>query len=350
MERYKEFREKQVFFVGIDVHKKTYHVTGVWEDGREEFSKSMPADKEILVKYLDRWRLSRIFAVYEAGYFGYALHDYLIEHGIECKVTPPSLVPGEYGNRVKTDRRDSRKLALYCAKGFLKGVYVPTVEERSHRQVIRTRRQLVNDRIRKQNQIKSFLTQYGIPLPDVVGKWSKQYMEKLNCLRLHDRWLQKSFMELIRAYEFVDGQIEEQTNLLKELSKEERYRERVAILRSIPGIGIIGAMEMLLELQDVERFSTADQLAAYVGLTPSQFSSGDHVHMGRITRIGKHQLRALLIEAAWILVRKDVKANETYKRIRARAGSKRAIVAIARHLLIVGRRLLMNNTMYTRFA
>ena len=309
MERYKDFREKQVLFVGIDVHKKTYHVTGVWEDGREEFTKSMPADKEILVKYLDRWRLSRIFAVYEAGYFGYALHDYLIEHGIECKVTPPSLVPGEYGNRVKTDRRDSRKLAMYCAKGFLKGVYVPTVEERSHRQVIRTRRQLVNDRIRKQNQIKSFLTQYGIPLPDVVGKWSKQYMEKLNCLRLRDRWLQKSFTELIRAYEFVDGQIEEQTNLLKELAKEERYRDRVVILRSIPGIGIISAMEMLLELQDVERFSTADQLAAYVGLTPSQYSSGDRIRMGRITRIGKQHLRALLIEAAWIFVRKNASAK-----------------------------------------
>jgi len=350
MERYKEFREKQVFFVGIDVHKKTYHVTGVWEDGREEFSKSMPADKEILVKYLDRWRLSRIFAVYEAGYFGYALHDYLIEHGIECRVTPPSLIPGEYGNRVKTDRRDSRKLALYCAKGFLKGVYVPTVEERSHRQVIRTRRQLVNDRIRKQNQIKSFLTQYGIPLPDVVGKWSKQYMEKLNCLRLHDRWLQKSFTELIRAYEFVDGQIEEQTNLLKELAKEERYRDRVVILRSIPGIGIISAMEMLLELQDVERFSTADQLAAYVGLTPSQYSSGDRIRMGRITCIGKQHLRALLIEAAWVFVRKNASANEIYTRIRARAGSKRAIVAIARRLLIIGRRLLIHKKMYTQIA
>jgi transposase len=310
----------------------------------------MPADKEILVKYLAQWRMYRIMAVYEAGYFGYALHDYLIEHGIECMVTPPSLVPGEYGNRVKTDRRDSRKLALYCAKGFLKSVYVPTVEERSHRQVIRTRRQLVNDRIRKQNQIKSFLTQYGIPFPDILGKWSKQYIEKLNCIRLNDRWLKKSFEKLIRAYEFVDGQIEEQTKLLKELAKEERYRERVAILRSIPGIGIISAMEMLLELQDIERFSKADQLAAYVGLTPSQFSSGDRVRMGRITRVGKQQLRALLIEAAWIFVRKDATANETYTRIRARAGSKRAIVAIARRLLLIGRRLLINNKMYARIA
>jgi transposase len=350
MKSYTVLREKQVLFVGIDIHQRTYHATGVWEDGREEFARGMPADKEILVKYLMRWGQYRIVAVYEAGYFGYTLHDYLIEHGIECMVTPPSLVPGAYGNRVKTDRRDSRKLALYCAKGFLKCVYVPTEEERSHRQVIRTRRQLVKDRIRKQNQIKSFLTQYGIPFPDVVSKWSKQYIEKLNCIRLRDRWLQKSFEQLIRAYEFVDKQVEKQTNLLKELAKEERYRERVAILRSIPGIGIISAMELLLELQDVERFSTADQLAAYVGLTPSQFSSGDRVRMGRITRIGKQQLRALLVEAAWIFVRKDVTANEIYTRIRTRAGSKRAIVAIARRLLLIGRRLLINNKMYARIA
>jgi len=175
-------------------------------------------------------------------------------------------------------------------------------------------------------------------------------MEKLNCLRLRDRWLQKSFTELIRAYEFVDGQIEEQTNLLKELAKEERYRDRVVILRSIPGIGIISAMEMLLELQDVERFSTADQLAAYVGLTPSQYSSGDRIRMGRITRIGKQHLRALLIEAAWVFVRKNASANEIYTRIRARAGSKRAIVAIARRLLIIGRRLLIHKKMYTQIA
>jgi transposase len=109
-------------------------------------------------------------------------------------------------------------------------------------------------------------------------------------------------------------------------------------------------MELLLELQDVERFSKADQLAAYVGLTPSQFSSGDRVRMGRITRIGKQQLRALLIEAAWILVRKDAKANEIYTRIRARAGSKRAIVAIARRLLILGRRLLIHKKRYARIA
>ena len=350
MERYGDLREKQALFVGIDVHTRTYHVTGIWEDGREEFSIGMAADKEVLVKYLLRWEQSTIYTTYEAGYFGYTLHDYLIEHGIINIVTPPSLVPGEYGNRVKTDRRDSRKLALYLSKGFLKCVYVPTVDERSHRQVARTRRQLVQDRVRKQNQIKSFLTQHGIPLPDALSRWSHRYVENLNRIRLHDRWLQKSFEHLLQAYEFVDGQIEEQTNLLKELAQEERYRERVAILRSIPGIGLIGAMEMLLELQDVERFGKADQLAAYVGLTPSQFSSGDRIRMGRITRIGKQHLRALLVEAAWIFIRKDESAHEIYTSIRTRAGSKRAIVAIARRMLIIARRLLINHKRYVRFT
>jgi len=148
----------------------------------------------------------------------------------------------------------------------------------------------------------------------------------------------------------VDGQIEEQTNLLKELAQTDQYRERVGILRSIPGIGLIGAMEMLLELQDVERFGKADQLAAYVGLTPSQFSSGDRIRMGRITRIGKQHLRALLVEAAWTFIRKDESAHEIYTSIRTRAGSKRAIVAIARRMLLIGRRLLINHKRYTRLA
>jgi len=350
VETYCKHRETQVLFVGIDVHKRTYHVTGVWGSGEEEFNKSIPADKEVLVKLMNRWGLTRIQAVYEAGYFGYDLHDYLLEHGVGCIVTPPSLVPGEYGNRVKTDRRDSYKLAMYLAKGMLKRVYVPTPEERGHRQVIRTRRQLIGDRKRKQSQIKSYLTQHGIPFPSVVGKWTKRFVENLKRIRFVDRWLGKSFEQLMRAYEFVDEQVEEQTKLLKELAKNDKYCERVAILLSIPGIGIISAMELLLELQDVARFRTAGQLAAYVGLTPSQFSSGGRVRMGRITRIGKQQLRAILIEAAWILVRKDKKVNETYNRIRAHAGAKRAIVAIARRLLLTSRSMIINNVQFARTA
>ena len=124
------------------------------------------------------------------------------------------------------------------------------------------------------------------------------------------------------------------------------YRERVAILRSVPGIGLIAAMELLLELQDVARFRRAEQLAAYVGLTPSQHSSADKVRMGHITAIGKNSVRSSLVESAWNLIRKDKAMRGKYERIRVRAGAKRAIVAIARKLLLITRRMLLDQQTY----
>lgn len=151
---------------------------------------------------------------------------------------------------------------------------------------------------------------------------------------------------MLELYHFLDKQIVKQTVLLGKLSETKLYRERVQILLTIPGIGMLGAMELLLELQDVTRFRQADQLAAYVGLTPSQYTSADKVRMGRITCMGKNTLRAMLVQAAWALIRKDGVMREKYERIKARAGAKRAIVAIARTLLIRMRRLLLDRNPY----
>ena len=189
MKKYNQiFPAGETVFVGIDLHRLSWHITVIC-GGEVISSGAHPPEPEKLLSFLKRYQPNQIEAVYEAGYFGFSLYELLNASGIQCTVTPPTLLPMEYGNHVKTDRRDSRKLALYCAKGFLKSVSVPTVEERSHRQVIRTRRQLVDDRIRKQNQIKSFFAQYGIVFPDVPGKWSKQYIERLNSIHLNDRWL-----------------------------------------------------------------------------------------------------------------------------------------------------------------
>jgi len=340
-----EFKGKDIF-VGIDVHKRTWHVTILTEEGQELFNQGIRADWYNLRKLFDRYRGSRIHVVYEAGYYGYWLHDLIVEHGCECIVTPPSLIPQEYGNLVKTDKRDSRKLAFLLARGLLKRVYVPTQEERYHRQVIRRRRQLISDRVRTQNRIKSELSFYGIDLPPIRRNWTKTFLRYLWSIRFEDRWMNESYRRLLELYEFLSEQIEKQTKLLKELSETERHRDRVAILKSIPGIGLLGAMELLLELQDVERFRRADQLAAYVGLTPSQYSSADKIRMGRITKIGKNHLRGILIEAAWTLIRKDEVQRHIYENLKYRSGSKRAIVAIARRMLMCSRNMLLNGVLY----
>jgi transposase len=337
--------DKEELFIGIDLHKQRWHVT-IRTFDVEIFSASIPGTWEALQRVLARYHGHPRQAVYEAGYFGFRLHDRLVEHGIPCMVTPPSLVPKEYGNRVKTDRRDSRKLAHLLAKGLLKRVWVPSEEELYHRQVIRRRRQLVRDRVRTQSRIKAELRFYGIHLEEPRGGWTQMYLGSLRTINFGNRWMQESFNRLLEQYEFLTAQIDKQTKLLRELSETEMYRDRMEILQSIPGIGVISAMELLLELQDVSRFRRAEQLAAYVGLTPSQYSSADKVRMGRITGIGKNTLRSLLVEASWTLIRKDQAMREKYDRIKIHSGGKRAIVAIARTLLLRMRRMLLDGRAY----
>jgi transposase len=336
----KELQPGDKVFVGIDLHKLKWHVT-VRTAEFELFCGSIPGKWEALQRLLDRYKGHQIYTVYEAGYFGFWLHDNLVEYGAECVVTPPSLIPQEHGNRVKTDRRDSRKLAHFLAKEMLKRVWVPTEKERYHRQVIRRRRQLIGDRIRTQSRIKAELRLYGIDIPEPQSKWTKIYLGNLGRIRFNNRWMQESFKRLLELYCFLDKQIIKQTNLLRKLSETKLYQERVQILTSTPGIGMIAAMELLLELQDVSRFQRADQIAAYVGLTPSQYSSADKVRMGRITCVGKNSLRATLVQASWALIRKDGVMREKYDRLKSRS-----IVAVARTLLIRMRRMLLDNNPY----
>ena len=332
-------------FIGIDLHKRTWHITIRTRD-IQIFSGSIAGQWPALQKLLNRYKEAQLHAVYEAGYFGYWLFDKLIVDGINCIVTPPTLIPQEYGNRVKTDRLDSRKLARFLAKGLLNHIYVPSKKERFHRQVIRRRRQIVRDRVRVQNRIKSELTFYGIDLPAPRGKWTQVYFANLCKIRFGDKWMQQSFNRLLEQYDFLCNLIDKQTDLLKKLAQSTLYRERVEILRTIPGIGIIGSMEILLELQNVSRFKRADQLAAYVGLTPSQYSSSDKIRMGRITGVGKKSVRTILVESCWWLISKDRVMREKYESIKSRSGSKRTIVAVARHLLLCVRRMLLENQSY----
>jgi transposase len=332
-------------FVGIDLHKHRWHVTIRTADV-EIFSNSIAGRWSELKKVLNRYKGCRIHAVYEAGFLGFWLFDHLTQYGVDCIVTPPSLIPQEHGNRVKTDRLDSRKLARLLAKGLLKGIWVPSAKERFHRQVIRRRRQLVGDRVRTQNRIKSELCFYGIDLPALRGPWTQVYFANLQRIKFNNRWMQQSFNQLLEQYEFLSAQIDKQTQLLKQLAQLTLYRDRVKILCSIPGVGLLTAMEILLELQDFSRFRRAEQLAAYVGLTPSQYSSADKIRMGRITGAGKNTVRRALVESCWQLIRKDKAMRKKYEQIKARAGGKRAIVAISRKLILCIRRLVLDNRPY----
>ena len=192
MEKQKKSDHNETIFIGIDLHKRTWHVT-IRTFDVELFSGGIEGSWNNLKILLKRYSDHELIAVYETGYFGFWLHDKLVAYGVDCKVTPPSLIPIEYGNKVKTDRLDSRKLAHFLAKSLLKKIYIPTPQERYHRQVIRRRGQLINDRVRVQNRIKAELQFNGIILPEPAGKWTKKYFTNLCKIKFPDRWMQESF-------------------------------------------------------------------------------------------------------------------------------------------------------------
>jgi transposase len=342
----KEWVKGKTVFVGLDLHKENWQLTAI-ADGEVVFENRIIGCWEQLKKVLDKFEgADSIETAYEAGCHGFWIYDRIMEYGAKCIVTPPSLLPVEAGNHVKTDRRDSRKLAALLSNGMLKQVWVPTPQERHFRQVLRRRRQLVRERVRVQNQILSELLQFGMHFPKPRGRWGRQVKENLCRIKFPDRLVQMSFRSLLTHYEQLDAQVKTQTDLIYELARRPEYAEQVQILTSAPGIGILTAMEILLEIGDMGRFRKAKSLGAYVGLTPSQYSSGEKVRMGRITRVGKASVRAALIEAAWTAIRKDEALREIYERIKTRAGAKRAIVSIARRLLLRLRRMVLDDCSY----
>ncbi len=335
----------QTIYIGIDVHKKTFHVT-IRSFDCELSSQSIPASWSALKKLLNPFKSLEMKVVYEAGYCGYWLSRHLSHWGVDCLVTPPSLIPQESGNRVKTDRKDSKKLAFYLSRDLLKSVYVPSEANLQQRKLIRHRRQLMGNRVRVQNRIKAELSFHGQKLSSDQGSWTQSFLLELTNLAQSDSRFGLSMQMLLEEFHFLQEQILRLTQAIRQLAKSPQHQLNVQFLRSIPGVGLLTAMTFLLELEDLTRFAQSDQIAAYVGLTPSQFSSSDQIRMGHITRSGKADLRGMLVEAAWTLVRKDPYFKTKYQRLACRIGGKRAIVAIARKLVILARRLILDQTPY----
>jgi transposase len=349
----KEYQKKEVFtssktvYIGIDVHKDSWHVT-LRSGGEEIFHGRLPSQYHALRRLFDRFCGCTIKVAYEAGPCGFWLYDRLTEDRIETIIVPPSLIPLESGNRVKTDKRDSRKLARLLENNMLKKVHVLSEEERAHRELVRTRRQLVEHRSDIARQIKSKLLFHGIESPfPARHAWSGLYLRWLKELSCTHKVLTLSMGFLIELYDNVTVQIKKITRKVMELSRNNKYAHKIALLRSIPGVGMLVAIEILVELQDMKRFPSAEKIASYVGLTPSEYSTGQYTRQGRITRCGNKRVRTSLVEGSWILIYRDPMMRLKYERLKRRKGAKRAIIAIARHLIIRIRSILLSNQPYT---
>lgn len=338
-------RGKEVF-VGIDVHKESWQVT-VRTEGEEVFHGRIPGQYHALQKILNRFRGSKIKVAYEAGPCGFGLHDQLKEDGVEGIVVPPSLIPIESGNRVKTDKRDSRKLAKLLEGNLLRRVHVLTEEERMDRELLRTRHQLVTHRSDVARQIKSKLLFHGISSPFAGNQgWTSKYVQWVRSLSPRSPSFKESLEVLIDLYEYLSKQLMRINRKVAELSRADKYRGKVKLLRTVPGVGLLTGMEVLVELQEVGRFRRSEEIASYMGLTPSEYSTGEHIRQGRITRSGNWRVRNALIESSWILIGKDPWMRMIYMRLKSHKGAKRAIIAIARKLIIILRSMLLRNMPY----
>ena len=342
-------RDKRVF-VGVDVHKESWHVSALIE-GEVVFRGGIPADYGGLRDLVSRFRDCEVRVAYEAGPCGFSLHDRLEGDGVRCLVTPPSLVPMESGNRVKTDRRDSLKLARLLEAGMLKEVFVLSEAERSHRDLVRTRRQLVQHRGDVIRQVKAKLLFHSLrPNHRGGASWSRRYAALVRAVPYPTEVLHRAIDALLGVCEYLTEQIRAVSREILSLARTDRYRARVELLRTIPGIGVLTAMEILTELGDLSRFGSNEELASFLGLTPSEYSSGESIRQGRITHCGNTRLRSSLVECSWVLVRRDPAMRRKFDRIKRVRGAKRAIVAVARtlsacirHVLLTGERYIVGH-------
>jgi transposase len=230
---------------------------------------------------------------------------------------------------------DSRKLAMWSAKGLLKPVRVPTVEEEGDRQVFRTRDDVVAKRRRIKQQIKSFLLQHGIPDPDGLRAWSRRGIESLRAMQLSAQ-LRFSLDFLLADLDHYDSLAKRADAALKSLSVTKRHRNSSEALQTVGGVGPVTAMAVRTELIAPERFDDGRQVAAMTGLAPLVSRTGETTRQGPLMKCGNARLRKTLIEAAWRWVAKDPWAAARYGQLVRNTGDrKKAIAGMARRLMII---------------
>src|SRR5215510_5548023 len=289
-------------FVGLDVHKETIAVAYVAEEREAEVvslgtSGTRQGDIDKLIRKLQS-KGKTLHFVYEAGPCGYWLYRYLTKKHLKCWVVAPSQIPKKAGDRVKTDRRDAVQLARLLRSGDLTPVYIPSVEDEAIRDLVRAREDALRDLKAAKVRLKAFLLRQDI-----------RYEGRANWTAAHLRWLanvvcptpaqQIVFQEYIRA-------VTEQTDRLQRLEVELaalvpswRWCPVVEAIQALRGIQFTAAVTLIAELGDLSRFDTPGQLMSYLGLVPSEHSSGEGRREGSIPKKGNGHAGRVLVGGAW---------------------------------------------------
>ncbi len=290
---------QKAIWVGLDVHRDSI-TSAVLAPGRE-------------VPVVDRWfhdepsvrrfvstlgdpKLLRL--CYEAGPTGYDLARLLGRMGVSCEVIAPSLIPVTPGAKVKTDARDARRLAHLYRAGELTSVHIPTAGEEAIRDLARTRADLVIDRTRSRHRLSKFLLRHGEIYRGGVA-WTVAHEHWLTQVHFEDRALTQTYAHYRAIVAGLDAHLGAVEQDLKVYLDQGPFAEAVSRLSAYRGITELGALMLSAEVCDWRRFPRATSLMGFCGLVPSEYSSGDRVKRGRITKSGNTHLRSQLVESAW---------------------------------------------------
>jgi transposase len=284
----------------MDVHKESITVAYAIDAGEVELlgrTGTTPLEIDRLCKRLQS-KASHVRVVYEAGPCGYGLYRRLIRQGFECMVCAPSLIPKKPGERVKTDRRDAIKLVRSLRADDLSAVYVPSVEDEAFRDLARAWASAREDLKQARQRLKSFLLSHGVRY---IGRadWRAAHRRWLSKYSFESAWRQLAFDEHRRTIEDRLAQCDRLEAALREAVVEWSFYPAALALQAMRGIQFITAVGMLSELGDLSRFEHPRQLMAWLGITPSEHSSGGTRRQGGVTKAGNSYARKLLVEAAW---------------------------------------------------
>lgn len=322
----------KTIFLGLDVHKSTYSLTASCEKSIIKRDK-ISADPLLLVRYCKKYFPgAKIKSAYEAGFCGFYLHRTLASHDFDNIVVHPASIEVSKSGTVKTDKRDSEKVCTQLEDKRLKGVFVPSVEREDKRHLTRLRDCLVKQRTRTACQIKSLMYLHGMIAHDEKFRISMKTIPLILKMKMRPN-LQYRLKVLTQTWHYFSLQISQLRKKMSTALLEDAWLREIYC--SIPGIGPTMANVLINEIGDTLQFSNEQKLFSYTGLTPKEHSSGEHKRQGHVTKQGNCILRKMLIQAAWIAIKKDSSLEAIFERVRGanKGKSKIAIVAVARTMI-----------------
>lgn len=287
--------------VGLDVHKNSIEIVTADTDGAMEvrhfgrIGGTMDALDRAVRKLTSQGSTLRF--VYEAGPCGYEIYRHLTRKGFSCKVVAPSKTPKKRGDRIKNDRRDAETLARMERAGELTAIYVPREEDEAMRDLTRAREDAVKALRTARHQLNAFLLRYGKRYPGKAS-WTPSHLRWLSDVTLPHPSQQIVLQESILTVTVCTERTSRLTDQILKLLPEWRLYPVVQALQALRGVAPIVAATTLAEIGDLSRFQNPKQLMAYLGLVPSEDSSGESTHRGSITKTGNGHVRRVLIEAA----------------------------------------------------